>query len=92
MHKVVPICFPIAGSTSFLERVIAPGQEWHGNADLKTFMVYDDPINPLSVEDLSPGSYSINAIFDGKKSGGQHCLSYWIGTIRSPPVQYALSK
>jgi hypothetical protein len=92
-HKLVPICFPTAGTISLLEPVIAPDQDWHGDVDLKMFMVYDDPINPISVEDLASGSYSITATFDGRKPGWfQHGRPYWIGTIRSKAVQYTLSK
>jgi hypothetical protein len=92
-HQVVPVGIPIAGTVAELNEVIAPGKEWNTDIELKTFMVYDDPTNPYSVDELPAGSYTVYGIFKGVRCNWPpHSLPYWLGTIRSAPVQYALSK
>lgn len=95
--KTIPIVligYVLEGNIAALNEVIAPGKEWSVDMELAEFMVFDDPVNPGSVDQLPAGSYTVYGVFKGETAnwppGG--LLPYWVGTIRSAPVQYVITK
>jgi hypothetical protein len=90
---IVPVGYAMNGNERVLNEVIAPGQEWNADIELTRFMVYDDPVNPAPVDHLPAGSYTVYGIYKGETYPPEPGdLPYWVGTIRSAPVQYVVTK
>jgi hypothetical protein len=90
----------VEGNVGNFDEVIGPGREWTTDIELTDFMVYKDPVYPGGVSSLPAGAYTVYGIFeaDGRDWMGRKDhprvpgLPYWVGTIRSAPVRYVISK
>jgi hypothetical protein len=83
----------LGGNVGPVDEVIAPGREWQTDMKLDEFMLFEDPANPLPANQLPAGSYTVYGVFKGESGDWvpQH-QAYWVGTIRSAPVRYVISK
>lgn len=92
----IPIVFfdyKFGGNTGVVDEVIAPGDEWKRDVNLSEYAVFKDPANPSEIDKLPAGSYAVYAVFKGESiDWPPHTPPYWLGTVRSAPVQYVISK
>jgi hypothetical protein len=90
---IVLIGHVLGGNVGTVDEVIAPGKEWQRKMKLSEFMVFKDPANPTMIDQLPAGSYTVYGIFKGGSvNWPPHSPRYWVGTVRSAPIQYVISK
>lgn len=84
----------VAGVLAYVDEEIAPGHAWSGNIDLHTLVLTEHLENPLTADQLETGTYTIQAIFQGRTGllTAVDPRPYWLGTIESPPMSYVQSK
>jgi hypothetical protein len=90
---VVLIGHAVQGNIGPVHEVIAPGKGWQTDMKLSEFMIFKDPANPSPFDRLPAGSYTVYGIFKGDSTNWPpHSSPYWVGTVQSAPVRYAISK